>query len=70
MRVLITGGTGFFGKAMTRRLQQDGHDVCILSRDEAKQAAMAARTPVSSATSSEMWYLVMTSSIGLTGRAA
>lgn len=39
--VLITGGTGYFGKAMTRRLLKDGVErICILSRDEYKQAIM------------------------------
>lgn len=41
---LITGGTGSFGQAFTRHLlaQPDTKRVVILSRDEAKQAAMAA----------------------------
>ena len=41
-RVLITGGTGTFGKAMTRHLlKETDHTVCILSRDEHKQEVMA-----------------------------
>lgn len=40
--VLITGGTGTFGKAMTSRLlTTDVHKVIIFSRDEFKQDAMA-----------------------------
>ncbi len=40
-RVLITGGTGSFGQAMTRHLLDRGcQSVRILSRDEAKQDAM------------------------------
>ncbi len=40
-QVLITGGTGFFGKAMVTRLLLEGAErVCILSRSESKQAAM------------------------------
>lgn len=40
--VLITGGTGFFGRAMTRRLLDDcmAERICIYSRDEYKQAVM------------------------------
>ncbi|SCF29435.1 polysaccharide biosynthesis protein [Micromonospora mirobrigensis] len=40
-RVLITGGTGSFGRTMTRRLLDRGvAEVRVLSRDEAKQDAM------------------------------
>ena len=36
MKILITGGTGFVGTALTRRLLADGHQVTILSsRDHA-----------------------------------
>ena len=41
--VLITGGTGFFGQGLVRRLMTtDTQRICIYSRDEAKQAAMRA----------------------------
>lgn len=33
MKVLIAGGTGFLGKALTRPLLADGHKVFILTRD-------------------------------------
>lgn len=36
MRVLITGGSGLIGMALTRSLLADGHEVTILSRGEAK----------------------------------
>lgn len=41
MSTLITGGTGSFGQAMTRKLLADGEErIVILSRDEVKQDAM------------------------------
>lgn len=44
VRVLITGGTGSFGKTMTRRLLAgDCGQIRILSRDEAKQDDMRRR---------------------------
>ncbi|SCL30553.1 UDP-glucose 4-epimerase [Micromonospora inyonensis] len=40
-RVLITGGTGSFGRTMVRRLlDRDVAEIRVLSRDEAKQDAM------------------------------
>jgi len=42
MHVLITGGTGFIGRALTRELLAQGHGVTVLSRDPA-----AARRAVS-----------------------
>lgn len=43
--ILITGGTGFFGQAMTARLLQDNlaDRICIYSRDEYKQSLMRSR---------------------------
>ena len=42
--VLITGGTGFFGQAMVKRLldlpDEGCYRICVYSRDEAKQATM------------------------------
>jgi NADH dehydrogenase len=32
MRVLIVGGTGFVGRALLRRLSQDGHQITVLAR--------------------------------------
>ncbi|MDP6532021.1 MAG: NAD(P)-dependent oxidoreductase, partial [Arenicellales bacterium] len=34
MRILVTGGTGFTGKALVRRLLNDGHDVVALDYKE------------------------------------
>jgi len=33
MNVLITGGTGLIGRALTRSLLADGHKVWLLTRD-------------------------------------
>jgi len=45
--VLITGGTGYFGQAMARRLlgNPGTERICIYSRDEVKQATMRASLP-------------------------
>ncbi len=32
MKILVTGGTGFVGKALLPRLSADGHDVTVLTR--------------------------------------
>lgn len=42
MRVLITGGTGFFGRGFVRKLIDEGlaDRICVYSRDEYKQATM------------------------------
>lgn len=37
MRVAITGGTGFVGKALTKRLLELGHEVFILTRHPSKK---------------------------------
>ncbi|MGC8491594.1 MAG: TIGR01777 family oxidoreductase [Syntrophobacteraceae bacterium] len=36
MKILVTGGTGFVGKFVTRRLSEAGHEVLVLSRSETK----------------------------------
>lgn len=40
MRVLITGGTGSFGRAMTQNLLENDHDVICYSRSEHAQAEL------------------------------
>lgn len=42
--VLITGGTGFLGSALTRRLLASGHKVTVFGRDAAKVSAMFGST--------------------------
>src|SRR3990170_387251 len=36
MRVIIAGGSGLIGRALTENLTKDGHEVLILSRDPSK----------------------------------
>jgi hypothetical protein len=36
MKIFVTGGTGFVGKYLTRRLSQSGHEVSILTRSAAR----------------------------------
>lgn len=36
MRVIITGGTGLIGRALTASLAADGHEVIVLTRDPAR----------------------------------
>lgn len=40
MRILITGGSGYLGNALTEFLINNDYTVCIYSRDEYKQALM------------------------------
>jgi uncharacterized protein len=61
MKVAITGATGFVGSRLVERLQAEGHQVVVLSRDAAKaqqafpasafpQVAVVAYTPMASGT--------------------
>jgi len=36
MKVAITGGTGFVGSHLVKKLQEAGHEVLVLTRDVAK----------------------------------
>lgn len=40
MRVIITGGSGLIGRALTENLAHDGHEVVILSRNPAKVSGL------------------------------
>ncbi len=46
MRVLVTGGTGFLGKAVTQALDAAGHDVRLLAREGSNLSGLPARTEV------------------------
>ncbi|HUK35691.1 MAG TPA: TIGR01777 family oxidoreductase [Vicinamibacterales bacterium] len=40
MRILITGATGFIGRALVPRLQRDRHDVVVWARSEQRASAL------------------------------
>ena len=42
MRVIITGGTGLIGRALSSSLARDGHEVIVLSRDPGRHADLPA----------------------------
>jgi len=44
MRVVVSGGTGFIGKALTRALIERGDDVVVLTRGEAKKKETTEKT--------------------------
>lgn len=46
MRVIISGGTGLIGTALTKNLVQDNYDVVLLSRNPSKHTASAGATLV------------------------
>ena len=58
MKVLVTGGTGFTGSHLTRRLLSRGHDVCVLDNQKGiacnELAAAGADIHVGSVTDSEL----------------
>jgi FlaA1/EpsC-like NDP-sugar epimerase len=45
MNILITGGTGSLGSALSRKWYGQGHNITILSRDPHKQARLAVELP-------------------------
>jgi hypothetical protein len=44
MRVIITGGSGLIGRALTESLAQDGHEIIILSRNPAMVSGLPSGT--------------------------
>ena len=40
MQILLTGGTGFIGKSLVKRLLQQGHTLTILSRNPKKASTL------------------------------
>lgn len=46
MKYFITGGTGTLGKALSKKLQSQGHEVVVFSRDEGKQALSYGNTDI------------------------
>jgi 8-hydroxy-5-deazaflavin:NADPH oxidoreductase len=53
VKVAIVGGTGAFGKALARRLCEQGDDVVVGSRDEARAQAIAAEVGVAGAANAD-----------------
>lgn len=40
MNILVSGGTGFVGRALVLRLRRDGHEVTVLARDAARAGSL------------------------------
>ena len=53
MKVAIVGGTGAFGKALARRLREQGDDVVVGSRDAERAQAIAAEVGVTGAANAD-----------------
>ena len=58
MRVVLTGGTGYIGSAVLRRLLEQGHEVTAVVRSEASAAAVrdAGATPALGELSDAAWF--------------
>lgn len=72
MRVLITGGTGLIGRQLAASLQQDGHEVVVLSRSASRPANLPAAVRVErwdgrSAAGWSQWIDASTALVNLAG---
>ena len=55
MRIVIAGGSGFLGRALSVRLRTAGHDVVVLTRDGAQHRRRGSRDTESRAVRYAHW---------------
>src|SRR5262249_10860035 len=53
MRIAVTGGTGFIGSHLSRRLVADGHEVVLIVRDP-KRLGLAETIPQATVAASDL----------------
>ena len=59
MKTLVTGGTGFVGRALIPRLIQSGHEVIATSRDVNAKIAGATVCPIAELGPDTDWHEVL-----------